>query len=184
MKRKALAALLAALLLVSALPLSALADTAYNATATVTASWLRYRQGPSVNTASYAQEPRGTKVTISKKSTMGWWYYCTGPHGSGWMYYKYLTNITAGTAAKTTGKTTGKTTAAATTAALKNGAKCVISNRGNYVNFRTGASLDSSVIAKLPDGTPVTLVAYGAVWSQVKVFGLKGFVKTNLLKAK
>ena len=65
MKRKALAALLAALLLVSALPLSALADTAYNATATVTASWLRYRQGPSVNTASYAQEPRGTKVTIS-----------------------------------------------------------------------------------------------------------------------
>ena len=173
MKRKALTALLlAAIMIFSALPLSALADTAYNATATVTASWLRYRQSPSVNSPSYAQEARGTRVTITKKSTMGWWYYCTGPSGSGWMYYKYLTNFSNG----------GGTAATATGA--KAGAKYVVSNKGKFVNLRSAPATGNNVITQLFDGTTVTMVSYGAIWSKVKAGSVTGYIMTCKIKAK
>ncbi len=173
MKRKAMIALLlAAILMVSALPLSALADTAFKGTATINASWLRYRQSPSVNSPSYAQEARGTKVTITKRSTMGWWYYCTGPSGSGWMYYKYLSNISSGTAAVTA------------VPGAKAGSKYVISNKGLYVNLRSSAAVGNNVIAQLKDGATVTMVSYGSIWSQVKVNNQVGYVMTCKLKAK
>ena len=171
MKRKALTALLlAAILIFSALPFTALADTAYNATATVTASWLRYRQSPSVNSPSYAQEARGTKVTITKKSTMGWWYYCTGPNGSGWMYYKYLSNFAGGAAAPAAGATAG--------------AKYVVANKGKFVNLRSAPATGNNVLTTLLDGTTVTMVNYGAVWSQVKAGSVTGYIMTCKIRAK
>ena len=57
-------------------------------------------------------------------------------------------------------------------------AKLINVNGGSYVNFRKGASLNSSVIARLPVGSKITVTEHGTDWCKVIVDGVEGYVST------
>ena len=57
-------------------------------------------------------------------------------------------------------------------------AKLINVNGGSYVNFRSGASLRSSVIARLPVGRSITVLEHGTDWCKVSVDGVTGYVST------
>lgn len=57
-------------------------------------------------------------------------------------------------------------------------AKLINVNGGSYVNFRKGASLNSSVIARLPVGSKITVTEHGTDWCKVIVNGVEGYVST------
>ena len=57
-------------------------------------------------------------------------------------------------------------------------AKLINVNGGSYVNFRRGAGLGSSVIARLPVGSTVTVLEHGTDWCKVTVDGVTGYVST------
>ena len=79
-----------------------------------------------------------------------------------------------------------KGTAAANNAAAGTnaGAKYVISNNGMFVNLRAGAGNGYGIIKQIKDGTTVTMVNMGPQWSQILADGSTGFVMTNFLKKK
>ena len=57
-------------------------------------------------------------------------------------------------------------------------AKLINVNGGSYVNLRSGASLRSSVIARLPVGRSITVLEHGTDWCKVSVDGVTGYVST------
>lgn len=61
-------------------------------------------------------------------------------------------------------------------------AKLINVNGGSYVNFRKGASLNSSVIARLPVGSEITVTQHGTDWCKVTVDGVEGYVSTWFMR--
>ena len=57
-------------------------------------------------------------------------------------------------------------------------ARLINVNGGSYVNFRKGPSLNSSVIARLPVGSQITVTEHGTDWCKVVVDGVEGYVST------
>lgn len=61
-------------------------------------------------------------------------------------------------------------------------AKAVNVNGGSYVNLRKGASLNSSVLRRVPVGTEITVTEHGTDWCKVTVDGQEGYMSTWFLK--
>lgn len=55
-------------------------------------------------------------------------------------------------------------------------------NGGSIVNFRTGPSLNASIIRTVPVGTTVTVLEHGTDWCQVDVDGTTGYISTWFMK--
>ena len=55
-------------------------------------------------------------------------------------------------------------------------------NGGKIVNFRTGPSLNSSIIRTVPVGTQVTVLEHGTDWCKVDVDGETGYISTWFMK--
>ena len=55
-------------------------------------------------------------------------------------------------------------------------------NGGKIVNFRTGPSLNSSIIRTVPVGTQVTVLEHGTDWCKVDVEGETGYISTWFMK--
>lgn len=120
---------------------------------------LNLRQGPSLDAKVLDYYYNGTKVTILKAGST--WHKVQVEDGKiGYMMTKFL-------------KTTDDT------AEVKPfEAKLINVNGGSYVNFRKSPSLQSSVIARLPVSSKVTVIEHGTDWCKVDVDGTIGYVST------
>ncbi len=120
---------------------------------------LNLRQNPSLDAKVLDYYYNGTKVTILKAGDV--WHKVQVEDGKvGYMMDKFL-------------KMTGDTE---TVKPFQ--AKLVNVNGGSYVNFRKGASLESSVIARVPVGTSVTVMEHGTDWCKVTIDGTTGYIST------
>ena len=124
---------------------------------------LNLRQGPGTDTKVLDYYRNGTKVSILKAGST--WHKVQVEDGKvGYMMAKFL-------------KVTDED---ATVQPVQ--AKTINVNGGSYVNFRKGASLSASVIARLPVGQSVTVIEHGTDWCKVDVDGTTGYVSTWFLK--
>ena len=55
-------------------------------------------------------------------------------------------------------------------------------NGNSYVNFRSGASLNASVISTVPVGTKITVLSKGTDWTKTEIDGVTGYISTWFLK--
>ncbi len=168
MKKNRLAALLLALVLMaSAIPMTAFAAPAFKVgdKVQVTASYLRYRKGPGVDTPMLTQYIYGTKCTVLEVSPKGLWFRCSMPDGrtDGWFWGGYLIKIVTDTSTSAAGD-------------------YVISNRGMFVNLR--ASAGGAVLTKVPDGAKVHVMSAANGWSHVKYGSFTGFMMSHFLVKK
>jgi len=55
-------------------------------------------------------------------------------------------------------------------------------NGNSYVNFRSGASLNASVLSTIPVGTKITVLSKGTDWTKTEIDGVTGYISTWFLK--
>ena len=55
-------------------------------------------------------------------------------------------------------------------------------NGNSYVNFRSGASLNSSVLSTVPVGTKISVLDKGTDWTKTEIDGKTGYISTWFLK--
>ena len=120
---------------------------------------LNLRQQPSLDAKVLSYYRNGAVVTILE-SGKEWHKVQTADGRIGYMMSRYLT-------------VTGETAPVQPFQA-----KLINVNGGSYVNFRKGASLNSSVIARLPVGSSITVTEHGTDWCKVVVDGVEGYVST------
>lgn len=66
---------------------------------------------------------------------------------------------------------------------IHNGSAIVYNPNGNsYVNFRSGASLNASVIRTVPVGTKIRVLSKGTDWTKTEIDGVTGYISTWFLK--
>ena len=101
----------------------------------------------------------GKTVTLLQK--LDGWYKVQVDGKIGYMMAKYLTvssNVASGTA-------------------------IVYNPNGNsYVNFRSSASLNASVLSTIPVGAKITVLDKGTDWTKAEVNGVTGYISTWFLK--
>ncbi len=91
------------------------------------------------------------------------------------MYKKYLSAFTSGGSGS--GSSSGSETAAGTIRYIR-------SANGGPVNLRRRASTKTSLMARMPVGSKVTVISSGSVWTRVLYDGKDGWVMTKFLKSK
>ena len=124
---------------------------------------LNLRQEASLDAKVLSYYRNGVKVTILEEGKT--WHKVQVEDGRiGYMMAKFL-------------KVTDETgTVKPYTATLMN------VNGGKIVNFRTGPSLNSSIIRTVPVGTQVTVLEHGTDWCKVDVEGETGYISTWFMK--
>ena len=101
----------------------------------------------------------GKVVTLLEK--LDGWYKVKVDGQTGYMMAKYL-------------KVTSE--AASGTATVYN------PNGGSYVNFRSGASLNATVLAHVPVGKKITVLEKGTDWTKTEINGVTGYISTWFMK--
>ena len=134
---------------------------------------LHLRLSPSQSAASMGLYANGTQVSMISHS--GGWAYVITPDGRyGYMMRKFL-SYTASASTPTTppSSSTVRTGEYATVAQAKN----------SYVNLRSYESITSyNVIAQVPSGTVVLVLAAGDVWCQIQYGTMTGYMLTAFLR--
>ena len=135
------------------------------ATATVKGGWLRLRDGASTEAKTISAYFTGTTVTILGGS--GEWYHVLAPDGkTGYMHSGYLT---------ITGSITGGQLE-------ENASAAVTSQNGKPVRLRSGPSVQYSIMATYPVGTPLTVLTVGDIWSKVQIGGRIGYMMNEYIR--
>jgi len=124
---------------------------------------LNLRQSASLDAKVLDYYRNGVKVTILKGGST--WHKVQVEDGkTGYMMAKFL-KVTDETGAVQPFK-----------------AKLINVNGGKIVNFRSGPSLNSSIIRTVPVGTEVTVLEHGADWCKVQVGEETGYISTWFMK--
>ena len=55
-------------------------------------------------------------------------------------------------------------------------------NGNSYVNFRSAASLNASVLRTIPVGTKIDVLSKGTDWTKTEIDGVTGYISTWFLK--
>ena len=117
------------------------------------------RSEPSTSSEALGYYRNGKTVTLLQK--LDGWYKVKVDGQVGYMMAKYLkvgNEVASGTAT-------------------------VYNPNGNsYVNFRSGASLNASVISTVPVGTKITVLSKGTDWTKTEIDGVTGYISTWFLK--
>jgi len=117
------------------------------------------RSEPSTASQSLGYYRNGKSVTLLAK--MDGWYKVSVDGKTGYMMAKYL-------------KVTDE---------IASGKATVYNPNGNsYVNFRSSASLNASVIRTIPVGTKVEVLSKGTDWTKAEIDGVTGYISTWFLK--
>ena len=117
------------------------------------------RSEPSIASEALGYYRNGKTVTLLTK--LNGWYKVKVDGQTGYMMAKYL-------------KVTDK---------ISSGTATVYNPNGNsYVNFRSGASLNSAVLAHVPVGTKIKVLDKGTDWTKTEIDGVVGYVSTWFLK--
>ena len=61
-------------------------------------------------------------------------------------------------------------------------AKVVNPNGNSYVNFRSGASLNASILSTVPVGTEIRVIEKTTDWTKTEIDGVTGYISTWFLK--
>ena len=117
------------------------------------------RSEPSTSAKALGYYRNGKSVTLLAK--IDGWYKVKVDGQTGYMMAKYL-------------KVSDQ--AASGTATVYN------PNGNSYVNFRSGASLNASVISTIPVGTEIKVLDKGTDWTKTEVGGQTGYISTWFLK--
>jgi len=117
------------------------------------------RSEPSVSSQSLGYYRNGKTVTLLAK--LDGWYKVKVDGQTGYMMAKFLDvseNVTSGTAT-------------------------VYNPNGNsYVNFRSGASLNASILSTVPVGTEIRVIEKTTDWTKTEIDGVTGYISTWFLK--
>ena len=117
------------------------------------------RSEPSTSSEALGYYRNGKSVTLLAK--LDGWYKVKVDGQVGYMMAKYLkvgNEVTSGTAT-------------------------VYNPNGNsYVNFRSAASLNASVLSTVPVGTKITVLSKGTDWTKTEIDGVTGYISTWFLK--
>lgn len=117
------------------------------------------RSEPSTASQSMGYYRNGKSVTLLAK--LDGWYKVSVDGKTGYMMAKYL-------------KVTDK---------IASGKATVYNPNGNsYVNFRSSASLNASVIRTIPVGTKIDVLSKGTDWTKAEIDGVTGYISTWFLK--
>ena len=122
----------------------------------VDASGLRLRSEPSTDSKIISTASRGEKVVILSESNG--WYYVNYNLDVGYMSAEFLDVLEKENADLGTGKVT------------------------TYVNFRTGPSMNDSVISTLPTGTNVKIIGLNCTWYKVTCNGSTGYIRSDYVE--
>ena len=172
MKMKRLIACFAAVVVLAlALPLSVLADTY----ATVIASDVLYlRDEPRTDGEILGRYRHGTKVEILNGTKYHNWAKVRVGGKVGYMYKSYLSAFSSD----------GKNSNSSSDSKVSGTTMYVRSSNGGPVNLRRRASTKTSLMARMPVGSKVTVISSGSVWTRVMYDGKDGWVMTKFLKSK
>ena len=124
---------------------------------------LNLREEPSTDARVLAYYRNGDRVTILKSGST-WHKVQTEDGRIGYMMARYL-------------KEDG-----GSSIVLPYQARTFNVNGGSYVNFRSGASLNSGILARVPVGTAVTVLEHGTDWCRVQIGTQEGYMSTWFLK--
>ena len=174
MKMKRLIACFAAVVaLTLALPLSALANTY----ATVVASDVLYlRDEPRTDGEILGRFRHGTKVEILNSTKYRNWAKVRAGGKVGYMYKAYLSAFTS--------DGNNSSSSSGDSSEVSGATMYVRSSNGGPVNLRRRASTKTSLMARMPVGSKVTVISSGSVWTRVLYDGKDGWVMTKFLKSK
>ena len=172
--KRLMACMILAALLVSALPLSALAETY----ATVVCDdVLHLRDAPGVDGAIIGKYRPGTRVEILNSGYRYWARVRTPDKKVGYMYKQYLSSFTK---VESSGSSSSKSSTGSSSVSLGAGFHYIRTGLGP-VNFRKDANVNSKLLDQLQGGTIVWVINAGDTWSSVRYNGTLGWIKTKYL---
>lgn len=175
MSKRLLACIVLAALLVSVLPLAALAETYATV---ISDDVLHLRDAPGVDGSIIGKYRNGTRVEVLNTGYRYWVRVRTPDKQVGYMYKQYLSSFTR------TGSGSGSTAAvrssSGSTVTLGTGFRYVVTGLGP-VNFRKDANVNSRLLDQLQGGTIVWVINAGDTWSSVRYNGTLGWIKTKYL---
>ena len=117
------------------------------------------RSEPSTSSSALGYYRNGKNVTLLAK--LDGWYKVKVNGQTGYMMAKFL-------------KVTDE---------VSTGTATVYNPNGNsYVNFRSGASLNSSILSTVPVGTKISVLDKGTDWTKTEIDGKTGYISTWFLK--
>ena len=153
LRKKGTALLLSALLLASALPLSAYAEEV----SAKTTEYVNFRSGPGTNYSSQGIIASGTTITVTDTSNSEWYAVRLSNGSTGYIYAEYISMSTVGSTSN------GEERSAKTT---------------EYVNFRSGPGTNYSSKGVIALGTTVTVTdTSNAQWYAVRLSnGSTGYI--------
>ena len=153
LRKKGTALLLSALLLASALPLSAYAEEV----SAKTTEYVNFRSGPGTNYSSQGIIASGTTITVTDTSNSEWYAVRLSNGSTGYIYAEYISMSIGGSTSN------GEERSAKTT---------------EYVNFRSGPGTNYSSKGVISLGTTVTVTdTSNAQWYAVRLSnGSTGYI--------
>ena len=153
LRKKGTALLLSALLLASALPLSAYAEEV----SAKTTEYVNFRSGPGTNYSSQGIIASGTTITVTDTSNSEWYAVRLSNGSTGYIYAEYISMSTGGSTSN------GEERSAKTT---------------EYVNFRSGPGTNYNSKGVISLGTTVTVTdTSNAQWYAVRLSnGSTGYI--------
>ena len=174
MSKRLLACMVLTALLVSVLPVAALAETYATV---ISDDVLHLRDAPGVDGSIIGKYRNGTRVEVLNTGYRYWVRVRTPDKQVGYMYKQYLSSFTR------TGS--GSSTAASrsssgSTVSLRTGFRSVVPGHGP-VNIRKHAHVNSRLLDQLQGGTIVWVINAGDTWSSVRYNGTLGWIKTKYL---
>lgn len=134
-----------------------------NKTGTVTADYVRFRTGPSLDSAIIRTLNTGTEVNVLAET--GDWYKIVYSGTTGYMSSAYISIKSGGTSSSEIEEMD---------------AEGYVS--GNYVRFRTGPSTNYSIIATLNYGTAVKILGKTNGWYKISYNGNTGYMSGDYVQ--
>ena len=132
-------------------------------TGTVNTNALRLRSEPSTSSSTLAYLNTGAQVEILED--LGDWLQVSYKGSTGYLFASYVSS------------SANASVVSAAAAESVAGATGVIT--GSTVNFRSGPSMDDSIITTLTDGTELTIVSVTEDWCMVDLDDQEGYVKAD-----
>ena len=158
--RSLLAILLLAMMFVSMLPVSAVADQKMK----VTTNYLRLRTGPGMDYTVKGRLKKGTVVTVlTSRSSRHWYYVKTSSGVKGWVYKSYV-----------------KKTTLPTVAAAESASGTAVAQKNAYM--RRGPSTNYERILTIKSGKTMKIIGRTGAWYKVRYNNRTGFVYRDLIK--
>ena len=152
-------------------------------------SHLNFRSGPSKNDSIIASLDQGTEINVVGQSEDGKWLKVEyGDNKTGWVSSEYVSNnskttVDASNVAQTASTIMTNTSSSGTNTSTFESytAKVNLNNRDSHLNFRSGPSMNDSIIGSLDHGSEINIIGESSdgKWVKVNFGGQVGYVSKS-----